>query len=1035
MLNAQQIENLPVSGRNFLDLAQLEPGVQIQDGQNFDPTKAGYSSISFGGRFGRTARINVDGVDVSDETVGTTTADIPASAIDEFQLSQSSLDLSQDLTSSGAVNVTTKSGTNAYHGEGFYYIRDHNFAAKAPGGNDNYFQRHQYGGRFGGPIIKNRLFFFADGERTKQDSLAGVLLSGTPFDAFSGGFSQPFRENNLVGKLDYNLGGSAKAFYRYSYFSNLLAATFGLGFSVYDNKDVTRQHVVGLDLAKGTFSHSFRFSYLKFQNQIADATLTNPSLPLCCTGLELSSSSFFVGPNLLAPQSTPQSNHQIKYDGSKILHAHTLRYGIAFNHLQGGGFADFYGTAPRVSWTASTGPVGSFPGGASNPLNYPVQRLRVGNGQGFNTLDPALGFPAGGLGPDNRIGIYIGDSWKIKPNFTLSAGLRYDRDTGRTDSDLPADAAINAVFPGQGNRVKQANLNFAPQLGLAWDPKSNGKTVIRAGIGLFYENVIWNNVLFDRPLRLQTGAFNAVTSACFRGQPQPVPVSKSTDPSGFISPVGICNQPVGAVIPQIMSFWQTVLAGNPLDLKAPNPNYIGNFLTAGQGSGGNTGLFAPNYKTPRSLQMNIGIQREIRHGMVFSADFLRNVETHTLLSIDQNSDGDIRTFNPAAAQQAIALTNTSFSSCTTVACAIAHGATIDDYVNNGLGSSSDIGGVGCNQPAANGGLGHPCAFGGKNPNQASFFSLQPIGRSDYNALQMKLAQNVSNPMKWIKAANLQISYSLSRFRNSGGLQLTGTPGDSDQDFVLQTADNNSPGRYYGPALLDRTHQISFGGFVDAPGGFRIGLISHFYSPLASAIVVPGTGDIGDIFRTDFTGDGTIGDPLPGTHFGQFDRGVDAGSLNNLINNYNNNIANQPTPAGQTLIQAGLMTAAELQALGGVASHVCLAPPAVDPSCSSNTPGSQVNFTWLRAMDLKLAWRHTFAERYTIEPSVGFYNLPNFSNFNLPPNTMNGLLSGAGSGAINGTTKADNESFRVGNGTGVYSLGAQRQIEFGMRFTF
>src|SRR6267378_2877240 len=91
VLTSQQIENLPVNGRNFLDLAQLEPGVQIQDGQNFDPTKAGYSSISFGGRFGRTARINVDGVDVSDETVGTTTQDIPASAIDQFQLSQSSL--------------------------------------------------------------------------------------------------------------------------------------------------------------------------------------------------------------------------------------------------------------------------------------------------------------------------------------------------------------------------------------------------------------------------------------------------------------------------------------------------------------------------------------------------------------------------------------------------------------------------------------------------------------------------------------------------------------------------------------------------------------------------------------------------------------------------------------------------------------------------------------------------------------------------------------------------------------------------------
>ena len=132
VLNAEQIENLPVNGRNFLDLAQLEPGVQIQDGQDFDPTKAGYSSISFGGRFGRTARIEVDGVDVSDETVGTTTMDIPASGIEEFQLSQSSLDLSNELTSSGAVNVTTRSGTNNIHGEAFGLFRDSSLAAALP---------------------------------------------------------------------------------------------------------------------------------------------------------------------------------------------------------------------------------------------------------------------------------------------------------------------------------------------------------------------------------------------------------------------------------------------------------------------------------------------------------------------------------------------------------------------------------------------------------------------------------------------------------------------------------------------------------------------------------------------------------------------------------------------------------------------------------------------------------------------------------------------------------------------------------------
>lgn len=1062
VLTSSQIENLPVNGRNFLDLAQLEPGVQIQDGQNFDPTKAGYSSISFGGRFGRTARINVDGVDVSDETVGTTTADIPASAIDEFQLSQSSLDLSQDLTSSGAVNVTTRSGTNALHGEAFGFFRDHSMAARSVGGKDLYSQRSQYGARLGGPIIKNKLFFFGDGERTKQASFAPVNLTGTPFA--SGGFSQPFIEDNLIGKLDYNLTNGAKAFYRYSYFKNSLFATFGLGYSVYDNKDITRQHVGGIDFTSGNYTHSIRASYLKFQNQIVDATLNDKSLPYCCTGLEISSGSFFVGPNLLAPQSTPQSNKEIKYDGSRIYHAHTFRYGISYNHIQGGGFANFYGMAPRVSFSTSSsncGPTGKgsclafahngpFPGAEANPLNWNMSRLRVGNGQGFSTLEPALGFPAGGLGPDNRIGLYVGDAWKIKPNFTLSLGLRYDRDTGRTDSDLPADAAINAAFPGYGNRVAQPNGNLAPQLGFAWDPNKNGKTVVRGGVGLFYENVIWNNVLFDRPARLQTGAFNAVTSACLGGASQPVPVS-----SGSITPAaGICgnNVHIGNVIPQIQSFWQQVLAGNTFNPKTPNPNYAGTLLNLGLGQP--AFLFAPNYKTPVSVQMNFGVQREIRRGMVLSADYLRNIETRTLLAVDVNKVGNISTFNLGGAQAAINATNASFKSSGGTACppgpggvdcAIAAGASITDYAGNGLGVPNDATGAGCAQPVSTdpkvpGGLGYPCAFGGINPMQNTAFFLKPIGRSVYNALQTKLVDNVANPFRGVKALNMQIAYSLSRFSNTGGAQLTGTPGDSDQDFVLQTADNDQPGRYYGPALLDRTHQISFGGYADLPGGFRLGLITHFYSPLSSALVAPTSGGTGENFLTDFTGDGTVGDPLPGTHLGQFDRETNASQLTGLISKYNTNVAGQPTPAGNVLIQHNLMTASQLAALGGVAPHICLPPPAIDadPACAGNppdSPGNQMNFTWLRALDLKLSWRHTFHDRYTIEPSVGFYNLPNFSNFNLPPNTMSGILFGNGAGAINGTTPTDNNAFRVGNGTGVYALGAQRQIEFGLRFVF
>jgi len=327
-------------------------------------------------------------------------------------------------------------------------------------------------------------------------------------------------------------------------------------------------------------------------------------------------------------------------------------------------------------------------------------------------------------------------------------------------------------------------------------------------------------------------------------------------------------------------------------------------------------------------------------------------------------------------------------------------------------------------------------------NQAFF--LQPIGRSVYNALQMKLVQNMANPVRGVKALNFQVAYSLSRFDNTGGAQVTGTAGDSDQDFVLAAIDNNKPGRFFGPALLDRTHQLSFGGYADVPGGFRIEMISHFYSPLSSGLISPNFGSAGEIFRTDFTGDGTVGDPIPGTHLGQFDRGVDASNLNKTITAYNTNTANTATPAGNVLINHGLMTLSQLQQLGGVAPQICLAPPAVDtdPSCigNVNSPSSQQNYSWLRALDFRLAWRHTLLKRalnegLTIEPSVGIYNLFNFANFNLPPNTINGLLTGAGSGAINGTTRSDLEAFRVGNGTGVYSLGSQRQIEFGLKLDF
>ncbi len=272
-INVQQIENLPVNGRNFLDLAQLEPGVQIQEGSTFDPTKNGFSSISFEGRFGRTARIEVDGVDVSDETVGTTTQNIPASAIQEFQLSQSSLDLSTELTSSGAVNVTTRSGSNSVHGEAFGFFRGNQTAAALPGPTAPPFQRAQFGGNLGGAIIKDKLFWFLDGERTKQDLTAAEPFSA-PFSSLNTTLVEPYREFNTDGRIDWNVKGNARAFYRFNFDQNSDIRPFGSASSLqgFRNADHTATHVAGLDFNTGALSHSVRFEYLKFRNGIGDGT-------------------------------------------------------------------------------------------------------------------------------------------------------------------------------------------------------------------------------------------------------------------------------------------------------------------------------------------------------------------------------------------------------------------------------------------------------------------------------------------------------------------------------------------------------------------------------------------------------------------------------------------------------------------------------------------------------------------------------------------------------------------------------------------
>lgn len=281
------IRNLPLNGRNFLDLGQMEPGVQIQDGGNFDSSKQQYVGLSIGGSSGRTTRVTLDGIDISDEGVGTTTLNISQDAIQEFQISRSSLDVSTDLTDTGAVNIVTKRGSNDVHGDAFFFLRSNVFAARI-GQESSHFDREQIGFDVGGPIVRDKLFWFANYERNNQDASTATNIPAFP--QFTNTWGIPFDERMVTARADWNVTSRLRAFFRFNNNWNDAVASgeYSLGGTAlipFANQNIANQTAVGLDVSTGRFVHSFRFGYLNFSNYIKDARSHRHHAPLLRSAL------------------------------------------------------------------------------------------------------------------------------------------------------------------------------------------------------------------------------------------------------------------------------------------------------------------------------------------------------------------------------------------------------------------------------------------------------------------------------------------------------------------------------------------------------------------------------------------------------------------------------------------------------------------------------------------------------------------------------------------------------------------------------
>jgi Carboxypeptidase regulatory-like domain len=1062
-------KTIPLHANNSLEITQTSPAVQVIDGASESPNKVGVFADSINDRSGKTTRLELDGISILDETHGTITQNVAISSVKEVDLTRALPDLSTPLAGAGAANIITKSGSDDLHGNAYFDYRNGRVGTAAfPGGLDLPFNSSQYGGSVGGAIIKDKAFFFIGADGTYQGGDSPVPFS-YPFNLLSGGYHSPYHDTSVVGRVDDRINPTMNAFFRASY--NKSNDVWSVNnFSPYKTDNTGQNYAGGVDFTRDIYTHSIRGAYTRFSNTLSPPGVSGLLDPL--PGINLSVGTLQTGPSAFAPQKTIQSNWQAKYEGSRpfFYHGpHTLQFGGELDRISVAALTSGGSLGPTISGAASLTNIqniissGSSPfaalisgdpaGATDNPLNYPVGGITINNGQQFSSENGAFGY-AGGGHHDTRLSGFIGDVWKFHPNLTISGGVNYVHDSGRTDSDqssvtcsqintglFPAPPCTGSALvldqfgfiPGLGKSVRQPSLDFAPQLGVAWDPGANGRTIIRSGIGLFYDNNLFNNTLMSRAARRASGQFAGTASLCPSGSllfPNGTVVSSS---DGLDIATQICGQPIGNVataVSDLQAAYQAAAAGTSF-----NPYFVGNTLST-PGT-----LFAPNYRSPRVLHMSAGLQREIHRGQIFSVDFVRDVGTHFPLGVDTNLVGSSGHISVPAALLAISRTILSnpltngvcplatfpgSSSFTAVNCYLSHvpNANITDFAVNGLDSGNAYcGGYACSL------LGKAAAFPGINPLVGSNVMYFPVARSSYNGLQLGYRTSLDRPFRAVTHLDLAFSYTWSRYKDTVPIDSSSLL--SGQDVLTRAQNYLSTNRALRPSSLDRTHQFTLSPNLFLTHGLRLSAIGHLASPLPQTLYLPqanGGGDAGEIFRSDTTGDGTVGDLLPGTRGGDYGRG--SSNLVNVIAGYNSLFSRQITPAGGQLISSQLLTLQQVENLGAYTPLI------------STPPANYARPTWLRNIDVQLAWPLHLRENVVIEPNVTVFNIMNIANFNSPANPISGVLDGSPGHAINNSTTACGIVLGVCTaqtnrvvGSGAYELGAPRQMQFGVKVNF
>jgi hypothetical protein len=492
VIGASQIDTLPISQRQYLNLAILLPGTSQ------DATRTFYNNVqSGGGGYFYANGFMLDGVTNTWAEQGEPRQNVPEGAVQEFKVYVSQFPAEFGLAMGGTTTVATKSGTNQIHGEVFEYFRnaalnaDNKFQQQAEaeqGTGRPPFLRNQFGGDIGGPIIKNRTHYYGAYERTQtSDSYTlhvAPKLAGL-YGSNEGTFDKPGYDQMLTLRGDHQISNNQQIFVRYAQEWNQLTRQGCGGASTlycYDGL-IPRHSIVGGHTWEPRPSMvneaHFQYAYSSYQLGPYNGKIPTSPSDLAAPGFASQIGVAYVFPSFsygkLYAQVGIEKHWEINDSFSLQHKQHTYKLGGDLIYIP---YVDSSSANTQGTYYFSQDQV-------FNP-NDPNTIKNLTNPYLYTASVP----PVITNLPSTQLGLFAQDDWKITPTLNINYGLRYDREFGSSFNDTLNPASFTPTIPFMGDpRKRGARLNFGPRLGLTWDPFKKGNDIIRAGYGIYYNNI------------------------------------------------------------------------------------------------------------------------------------------------------------------------------------------------------------------------------------------------------------------------------------------------------------------------------------------------------------------------------------------------------------------------------------------------------------------------------------------------------------------------------------------------------------------